>query len=378
MVGSSPPGPAPFLFGGGLKDKKPKRLSCVHEEHHVHARLFFTVIGPGAWQLAEDIADTANEIYPTLQSKHRWSRIESDSDVNIDLAKVEDDLAEGINDDPPFHLKVWLQDDELQAKEQGSRWADARDTAEEHEHNGVFAFMKTLSTASKSTHSLGSITDSVRKSLSRVSVAAEHHVEKQVASISYFAVEKDSDEVKDCRSAARWKHSCVLFLLDPSQEDNDEDMLEKLTRRRLEVQTWVMSNLQRHGLCGAPPLIAVVLINGTSSQEYHSQESQRSESLESKGDATGDITTDDKGPSESDKYLSFVEAVRSMFNTPEGECIHHFVNFDDPSEVLRCHVKLAANIVDARQKHAARSLLKDERPDDGTTKQASCCRCSVM
>lgn len=340
------------------KKKRPSGLSNIPENARVEARLFFTLIGHGAWQLAEALWSKSNEMYPTLQEEKGRFSFFGKSGNTLSLPRsgkrktpTPSFLRSG--QDAPFVAKVLLDEtsevgvgeisEHLEAKPKKDRrsWASRR----------TMSSLGGISLGGQSSFSA-----KTRKSAMSSASSGSCGSRRRMAAISYYPVEKFIDEVPITQSTERWRYSCLLFLLDPRREAMGESIMAELQRRQQEIKMWLKlneSNMQGDAFESGeglgvvpeesrrPRLNAVVIFHRPPKAWLACARSMDSISLEAVDESAVEIMGRDQ------RYQPFLDSVRELVCAPT-ETLWHYCNFDDTEEVLKCHVKIAQSLVDGK------------------------------
>mmetsp|Transcript_103158 Transcript_103158/g.300849 ORF Transcript_103158/g.300849 Transcript_103158/m.300849 type:complete len:360 (-) Transcript_103158:75-1154(-) len=322
---------------GPAKILRRSRLSNIPEDARVEARLLFTLIGPGAWQLAEELSRRATETFPSLAPRSRFAFAKQLSLPGRRRGKTCIGSRLRSADNAPFACKILLDEEDGEAE----RPAASEATSSRHRRARASRTSRTSRTSRVSSWSMASSNKSEPKSESS-------EQRRRMAAISFFPVEYFADEVPISHAIDRWRHSCLLFIVDPRQEASGQSILPELQRRQQEVMMWMKINGPRsQGVVPSSPpqqkqrLYAFVLFHrppqAWGSTSADSLEAAEGRSLASEAHAEG----------AEERYKGFLQGVRDMACLPEGSVLCHECNFDDVDEVLRCHVRIAQGIVDA-------------------------------
>jgi len=344
------------------------RLSNIPENARVDTRLCFTLIGPGAWQLAEQLSRTSFDVFPGLEPCPRRSPLDGGSGGH--LGRLNRGLRKPSilrsSDGAPFACKVWLDEERAPASPNTSNppspkgagaspnrcLAPADPLSPNQSHPASSNASSTSATSSEKnrrTFTRGSMVSGLTRSsavsacsLVRLSMASSCGSQgsngRRMAAISYFPVEKFADEVPISKSIQRWRHSCLVFLVDTRQEAANPGMPSELQRRQQEVKAWMVCNGRMRG---------VVPVGHPSRRLYAAVLFHRPPRAWAGGTPLDMLDDDSGGPDTEARYRSLMEGVQELACAPKGESLRHFCNFDDLEEVLRCHVRIALSIVDA-------------------------------
>lgn len=314
-----------------------RRLSDIPEHGRVDARIAFTLIGPGAWRLAEQLSRQASE---TLAAARPWCELPS-SHVPSNATHLKS------TDEPPYACKVLLDDEEHDRPQRtgrlfsrGSKTSRASKSPSQRTSSRSISFQ-----ASRTSWKSTSLT-----SVASIEFSSSGSDRRRMAAISLFPVEKFDDEIPIEQSVEKWRFSCLCFLVDPRHVPESD--LADLRRRQLEVKMWLKNNRPNLLTPGQQRVSACVLFHRRRERpRFVSEESAAREPHPS----VCNETELQGGPAERkpmtvilELYEKFMESVREMVAAPEDCSLRQFCDFDDAEEILQCHVKLAQTILEVR------------------------------
>mmetsp|Transcript_145230 Transcript_145230/g.266859 ORF Transcript_145230/g.266859 Transcript_145230/m.266859 type:complete len:486 (+) Transcript_145230:138-1595(+) len=469
-----------------VRSKLSRQLSIIQEAHAGHERLVYVIIGPGARIIASFVAQSACSVFPNLAADPSFMADQRASSMSARRSGGSRKNRSGRNrgsqeagpassesfgasaSDPfgneeiscQFYVDGHREIAEKRGKvtkqnkaelEKKKAEEDAAKLAEEVSSNRDFDKQdskqkteKARSRISNMFHHGGGRQSAARQStasrksgsrfslLSRASNRSDiTEVPRQVIKTTYIPVEKFSEEVPPCPTAAHFKDVCILFLIDERQEAAN-NVLSDLTFRKAEVERWIQATLKKFDLAKLPPMLAAVLVHtqhrrasskiacinvesGDENGQLDGCDSKSGPLIEVIPPMPGTCTTSlikpspssgpfnltvpameddptasartsitcvsqDSGsgrqvlfsPPEDWKYNTFLEAIKSLVKV---EDMAYTCDFDDPEALLECVCKLSAEILKRRQNEEGQEMLTSLA--DGLLQPAddACCRC---